>query len=61
MRRCRACCRALVSALAQGGKLDVALEALDWMAEDGVQGNAVVYQALINACIEQDDWDKVCG
>lgn len=53
-------CRALISSLTRGGKLDTAFDVLDWMAEDGVRGNAIVYQTLINACLEADEWDKVC-
>jgi pentatricopeptide repeat protein len=61
---CIRACRALVSSLTRGGKLETAFDALDWMHDDGVQGNAIVYQTLINACLEADEWDKVgavCG
>lgn len=34
-----------MSSLASAGRLDDACQVLDWMAEDGVEGNAVVYQA----------------
>lgn len=34
-----------MASLASAGRLDEACAVLDWMAEDGVEGNAVVYQA----------------
>ena len=40
-------------------RLGDACEVLDWMADDGVAGNAVVYQTLINAFLERDRQDKV--
>ncbi|EFN56272.1 hypothetical protein CHLNCDRAFT_51958 [Chlorella variabilis] len=54
-----AACLALVSALVGADRLGDACEVLDWMADDGVAGNAVVYQTLINAFLERDRQDKV--
>ncbi len=51
--------RAVVSALVGADRLDDACEVLDWMAADGVEGNAVVYQTLINGFLERDQQDKV--
>lgn len=36
-----------MSSLASAGRLEDACQVLDWMAEDGVEGNAVVYQARL--------------
>lgn len=59
----RRCCartrRALVSALVGAGRLDTACEVLDWMSDDGVAGNAVVYQVLINAFLERGQQAQV--
>lgn len=52
-------CRAVVSSLVSAGRLDAACEVLDWMREDGVEGNAVVHQVLINAFLERGQQDKV--
>ena len=51
--------RALVSALVGAGRLDTACEVLDWMRDDGVAGNAVVYQTLINAFLERGQQAEV--
>ena len=51
------CVRIVVSA----GRLDAACGVLDWMAQDRVRGNAVVYQILINAYLEAGQPDKVRG
>lgn len=48
-----------MSALVGAGRLDTACEVLDWMAEDGVAGNAVVYQTLINAFLERGQQPQV--
>lgn len=53
--------RALVAALVSANRLDAACETLDWMAEDGVVGNAVVYQTLINAFLERGQHAQVAG
>ena len=50
-----------MSALVGAGRLDEACEVLDWMADSGVAGNAVVYQTLINAFLEGEQQDKVGG
>ena len=50
-----------MSALVNAGRLDEACEVLDWMADSGVAGNAVVYQTLINAFLEREQQDKVGG
>lgn len=48
-----------MSALVGAGRLDTACEVLDWMRDDGVAGNAVVYQTLINAFLERGQQAEV--
>lgn len=51
----------MVSALLRADRLVEAVEMLDAMAADGVEGNAVIYQTLINAFIDRNQEDKVGG
>ena len=39
-----------MASLAAANRLDEACDVLDWMAEDGVEGNAVVYQVRSVSC-----------
>ena len=48
-----------MSALVAAGRLGDAVEVLDWMRDDGVAGNAVVYQVLINAFLERGQQEQV--